>query len=332
MTPNLYICSTYYHVLITICKVVVNKQQADIVLCDDIPETQKLQISLIQSNYFANVIYFDSNRVHEYFGKNKLDWIFFQHKKNRREIEKEFKIDVTRYQDIYIYHDDIILGHYLNDIKIRYHLLEDAQDFYKIIDRTPFARCLPQSGIKYKLRRLLRSGYFPLGQSPYVIDIEVNDNRGLKIHHKNVVEYSKNLIFESLSENERKKICDIFFTTEDFEALRNPHVLLLLAQPLWKDGYVKSSEEQDKVYLNIISKFKKEGYNVVVKQHPRDTTNYEYLSNVSLLPQNLPIETLNFVPIQLDCVATIFSTAIEQMKMAKKKIVIGMEAISQYIK
>lgn len=322
MPSCLYICSTYYHVLVTICKVILYHQQADIILCDDIPEIKRLQISLIQANCFTNVLCFDSKRIHEYLGKNIVDWIFFQHKKSKKEIEKEFKIDVNRYQDIYIFHDDILLGHYLNDIKKRYHLLEDAQDFYKIIDKTSFARCLPEHNIKYKLRRLLRSGYFPLGQSPYVIDIEVNDKNDLVIQHKNIIELRKSNLFACV-EN-WKILIDIFLPKNNFDLFFSSPELeygLLLTQTLVEDGLVDSEEEKIFVYSRIIEWFNSQNIKVVIKPHPRDKTNYATLfPEAFCFSPFFPVEILNYIPkIYFSCAVTISSTSLNILSNVKKK-------------
>lgn len=329
MIPNLYICSTYYHVLVTLCKVMEGKQRTDVVLCDDIPEAKTLMESLIHAGCFSNVFYFDKNRVQEYLGKNKFDWIFLQHRRSRREIEKEFKLDLRRYQNIYIYHDDILLGHYLNDIRHSYHLLEDSQDFYKVIQNTPFARCLPQHSVKYKLRRFLRSGYFPLGQSPYVIDIEVNDKNGLAIRHKHLVELPKDKLFAEVGEEERNLIFKIFMSDEEVSLLQTPHSLLLLTQPLFIDGYVESAEDQDAIYSNLIQDFKASGHFVIIKQHPRDYGCYAYMHTAPSLKATFPIEVLNFSSTNLDCVVTISSTAIRQIKFASNKIVLGIDKLRE---
>lgn len=321
MIPNLYICSTYYHVLVTLCKVMESKQRTDIVLCDDIPEAKTLMESLIHAGCFSNVFYFDKNRVQEYLGKNKFDWIFLQHRRSRREIEKEFKLDLRRYQNIYIYHDDILLGHYLNDIRHSYHLLEDSQDFYKVIQNTPFARCLPQHSVKYKLRRFLRSGYFPLGQSPYVIDIEVNDKNGLAIRHKHLVELPKDKLFASVGEAERHTIYDIFMR-DTLPCPFPPHAALLLTQPLWRDGYVESPEEQKSMYLRIARKYIPSDAVLVIKPHPRDECDYRVIfPSALIIDKNLPVEILNYnSQVHFDIAVTLFSTALSGIHFADRKV------------
>lgn len=332
MTPNLYICSTYYHVLVTLCKVLKSDQRADIVLCDDIPEAKTLMESLIRAGCFSNVIYFDKNQVHEYLGKNKLDWVFFQHRRSRRKIEKEFKLDVSRYQDIYIYHDDILLGHYLNDIRRPYHLLEDSQDFYKVIQNTPFARCLPQSGLKYKLRRFLRSGYFPLGQSPYVIDVEVNDKRDLAIHHRHIVELPKDKLFAQVGEEEKKRIYSIFMREVNLHSFP-PHATLLLTQPLWKDGYAETMEVQIQVYREIVKKYVPLTSLLVIKPHPRDDCIYQNIfPSAVVINKNIPAEILNYNPdIQFDTALTFFSSALSGIHFAKRKIKVDIERECMYV-
>lgn len=326
---DLYICSTYYHVYITLIKVLINKKKADIVICDDIPEHHKLMLSLIKANCFHNVYYFERSSVTEAFGRNKLDWIFFQHKRNRKQIEKAFKIDVHRYEHVYIYHDDIILGRYLQDVRKRYNLIEDSKDFFKIIGQTQFAKLLPNNpSLKFRLKKMLNAGYYPMGQSRYTESIEVNDVNGIVNLGGNVIECAKDLVIGKLTQEEKELLYKIFIGGNNVTLGHND--ILILTQPLFLDNYVDSEEKQVRIYQRLIEDYR-DKWSVVIKPHPRDSVDYnKYLSDIRIIDKDLPVEVLNFNhKISFKYVITIFSTSIFSIEFADEKIMVGLEYLDK---
>lgn len=330
MISCLYICSTYYHVYVALCKTLVEKIEADIVICDDIPNGRKLAASLLESGCFFNVFYFDKTRVKEYLGQNRLDWVFFQHQRSRNAIEKEFKLELRRYKDIYIFHDDILLGHYLADIHKPYHLLEDSQDFYKDMGGGLFARCLPKPGLKYRLRKLLNSGYFSLGQSRYTIDIEVNDRQGLAITHPHIREFPKKELYKRLSPKDKEIIFEIFVKKNMASSIPS-HSCLLLTQPLFEDGFVHSPEEQDAVYRRVVQEYLPPNLALVIKPHPRENTDYSRLfPKAFIIDQNIPVEVLNIAPnLCFSRAVTLFSSALAGVECAEEKLQLGKNYIEE---
>lgn len=334
MEPQaIFICSTYYHVLIAIALVLTKSISADIILMSYIPNYRNLSLKLTQNNIFGNVILFERNKINQYYTKSILKKIFFQRKKNTEIIEKKLKIDLKRYQTVYIFHDSIELGNYLQDIKCPYILLEDALDFFKIIDKTVFASEIPNThSIIYWLKKILNKGHLPSGQSRYCKKIIVNDIKGIKIPTKKVIEQSKVELFSSLNIQHQKKICNVFFDVNNLEINNSSKKVLLLTQPLYDDKIVSSKEIQYQIYKNICDEYSAKGYIVYIKPHPRDTFPYNknFIYNM-IIDKNAPAEVLGYLNIEFDIAISISSTAIYSIQFAKSKIMLGNEYLKNNI-
>lgn len=312
MTPNLYICSTYYHVYITLCKVMTQKQQVDLIICDDIPAGEELSSRLRDSGIFQKVWFVRQNDFPEIRGKNKLDWIFCQHKRRKKIIDRLLPTDFRAYTDIYIFHDGTPIGMYLNDAHIFYHLIEDSLNIYQRLYDTAQKNFLKPHNLKFYIRRFLQSGYFPFGDSKYVRDIEVNQNRTLQVRHKKIIELPREQIEQKLTDSQRKEILNIFGCQNEISV--PAHSALLLTEPFYADGICESEEEQLEIYRKLCSQLQREGWVVFLKPHPRDQVDYDDLRLPSLNAQ-FPIELLNyFLGISFDCAAAVSSSAIFTLK------------------
>ena len=85
--------------------------------------------------------------------------------------------------------------------------------------------------------------------------------------------------------------------------------------------------EQQKIeaYKKIIHDYGK-GYNIVIKVHPRDKTNYEAIFPGCLIISKLfPAELFNVLNISFTRGVTIFSSAIYNIENIEEKIFLGVE-------
>ena len=304
----LYICTTYYHVYITLLKVLSKPVDADLVVCDDIPTGEELARRLKRAGLFRHVWFVRQRQLPEERGRSLLDWVLFQHRRRYRAIHPMLPFRVETYQDIYIYHDGTPLGMYLEDAGKPYHLIEDSLNFYQRLRSTPQASLLRPHNWKFKIRKLLHSGYFPLGESPYVIDIEVNENKDLQIAGKAIVELSRDSMKQKLTPVHQQLILQVFGQPEMPEM--GASTALLLTEPLYSDGVCTTPEEQLNIYTAILKVLRKVGFQVVIKPHPRDFKDYTGLG-AQVLDKNFPIELLaHLMKAPLGCVAAVSSSAV----------------------
>ena len=132
---DLYICYTYYHLLITIIKSLTNNLQYDLLISIDIPQIDKMidkikQIKTIGNIYIIN----EAPYIELYESKNAI----IAKITKRRILSKVFNemtnINILGYDNIYTYNDMNLASSYLIVNEKKYHLIEDALDFFNYFD------------------------------------------------------------------------------------------------------------------------------------------------------------------------------------------------------
>lgn len=315
---SLYICSTYYHVYITLLKCMVLQEKIDVVVCDDIPTGRELCERLQRSGLFGHAWYVAQSKLPREWGKNLIDWVFFQKKRRLKAIVPLLPFCVWDYKDVYIFHDGTPLGMHLIDARKPYHLIEDSIDFYQRFDDTPQAIFLKRHTLKYRLRKWVGWGYFSLGDSPLTIDVEVNKNENLQLTTIPVVELPRKEMVDKLSAEDKHRLLSLFGVTQCPISLEN--TALLLTEPLYNDKVCPSQKVQFLKYKQIVGDLKKQGYRVIIKPHPRDTVEYSGLS-VPVLEQTFPVELLNcWLQGEFECVAAVSSTAVFSVRAKRIKM------------
>lgn len=326
---KIYICCTYYHLLISICKVFITKEKADLLICTSwndckLLNDEKIISKLKDKNIFENILIYD-------YGIEKLEKIKHSKFKNFRkflfvkEMKKNFPIDFSSYSEISLFSEMTPIGRYLNENKMYYSLLEDGTDCFKY-NKTYIKR-------SKSLMHFIKSsilGYKDLGESKYIKYIEVNDKNGIFIDNKNVIEFKKNNMFSLLSRDEKNDICEIFLNDIDFKYMNNS--VLIITQPLYEDGLVEKLEDQVEIYKEIIQKYS-DGCCVIIKKHPRDNIEYKkYFDNCIIDDGCYPIEIINLFDINIEKAVTISSTSINLLSNIKEKIYLGWEWLDEYKK
>ncbi|MBO2590367.1 glycosyltransferase family 52 [Shewanella algae] len=195
---------------------------------------------------------------------------------------KYFGVDHLFYSDILHWND--------------YELVEDGSLNYIFGDvHQPLLYKLllgKQFGLSCRCKRIYLTG---------IMDVPRN------IEHK---VYKLDLILNSALAN--------FFEVESLNV--NKDTSFLLTQPLSEDGFILESEKID-VYKNILNKMgcSIEGYNVIIKPHPRETTDYKkFFPNVLVLKAHIPFELYRREVIKARIVGTMFSSSIFGIEANKK--------------
>jgi len=312
---KLYICSTYYHIYITLLKYFAEPFEGDLVICDDIPTGELLAKKINVRKWFRKVFFVTQKKLPDESGKNPIDWVLFQHKRRAKLIKPLLPFDLNEYTDIYIYHDGTPLGMYLADVGRKYHLIEDSLDFYKTLYSSAQARCLHKRSWKYGIEWAFNAGYFPLGGSHLLIDIEVNDKKDLQIEGQNIIECPRDTLETNLTDNQKVALLEVFDYTELDVGDRTA---LVLTQPLHKDGVVPAKEDQRKIYSEIIQNLQKKGYLPVIKPHPRDEMDYSNLG-CQIINRFFPIELFTLAETRnFPCVAAVNSSGLKRLNADRK--------------
>lgn len=329
---NIYICHTYYHLLISIIKQLKSKVCSDIMLVADegnknnFLATDYLLINRLKaSKIFGNIIIFDYSEE-EIMKKKRL--VSFYKMRLGNKIIREKKYNLFKYKKIYIFNDHGLIGYILNKQKIFYHLLEDGMDCFKFGYNEAYT-IGEKNPIKRFIKRYLKI-YEGIMESPYIKTVEVNDKSNLFIKHANIIECPKKELFLSLSSKEKEEILKIFLEKMD-DLVTSAESILILTQPLSEDNICSNEEEKINLYKKIIKQYGL-NENIIIKTHPREHTDYlkyfkEY-RNVKIIKERFPVEVIIFFNIKFIKVITIFSTSINLIDNCNQKIELGYEYIN----
>ncbi len=328
---NIYIVVTYYHLLISIIKNIKNKGNNDLIIYGDTKDNNIIDNATVinklkKSKIFRNMYVIDRRSdfvgYKDYSFGYQLKRIFVINNLKRYLLNK---VQLDMYDNIVIFNDITSIGKCINKMKLKYILLEDGLDCYKnnkkIVE------------IKNPIKKIVKKflyGSYQLGESKNIKYIEVNCAEGVFLKGKKIIENNKMQMFNALSTKEKKEIFDLFINEKfDYSRCYN----LLITQPLFQDGIVKSEEKQISVYKKIISEYCNSS-KVIIKCHPREDIDYmSAFVNVILLNGNFPLEVLTLNDnIKFKNVITISSTSIDMIKNCENKIRLDWSWLEQYEK
>lgn len=325
---KIYICTTYYHVLISIVKAIQEETESRLVLTAHIPQITELAERIGCFHIFEHIRLI--GEIKEYTAANKLEEVLFFHWRNKQCFKKQlfWERELRQAAAVYIFHDDTWVSHYLKEFAIPYTLLEDALDSFTIIDRSPFAYMLPSRTLRHRIRKKLNIGYFFLQECPYVKQIEVNSLKGLKIPADDrVFEVPRKKLFEGLTPECKKMLITIFGGNCGNQGKWKNAGVLILTQPLYEDGLVSDMEKQKQIYFQILKRFQCGDGTIYIKPHPRDICDYTDFDAV-ILNRFFPVEILNYQEeIHFKKIVTVFSTAIQWMEIADEKICMDIDEL-----
>ena len=329
---KLYICHTPYHLLIAIVKQLIEKSQSDLVLCREELIGDDVINRLKNHNLFDRIFSYTNLDSRSELRKRAREVLIHRRKMNS-EIEQVLQItlqELKRY-DIYIFTDCSTFGYWLNMNGIKYHLLEDGLNCFKLFKYSKEYTAIER--IQKLIRQLLRIDFAFWGESSNYISIEVNDADGIQINHKEkLIEIPRRDLFHQLSENDRNTIRDIFLG-QDTVSLENGQTLstLVITEPLSED-FVVTHEIKLKIYRYLIDTY---GVGqVFIKPHPRDTDFYEDFQDCVVISQkNVPLEVLDFSKnLRFKRAITCSSTSIQDLENVEEKVFMGLEWIDQFAK
>lgn len=336
VNKQLFCCSSYYQVLISLMKACVDNQKIDLWLeVHGIETAGELSVSICNhmSDYVEKVFVCpNDSEVDPYIMRN-ASFVPKQKKRIIKAVEsifgsKEFAKD---YSQINVYWDLGYAGTYLNIKKINYKLIEDSLDSYKKIKANrPNYRYIFDNPLKLKLKQIFGIGVVPFGYSRYAQIVEVNDKADIEIPLDKVTELNRQYLFDRLTGEHKKKIFDSFMADVPLNISESENSILILTEPFAITNRLPSREIQIQLYKDIIKEF---GDGIIfIKPHPRDDTDYtKYIDNIVLLEKNIPMEVLNFSDdFGVRKSITVTSSAINGITCDKEKIYLGPEYLAKY--
>ncbi|NNE78515.1 MAG: hypothetical protein HKN31_15740 [Pricia sp.] len=133
-----------------------------------------------------------------------------------------------------------------------------------------------------------------------------------------------------LDEKTKDEIFTIFLPQNSFKIEGNNNALIL-TQPLSEDKVIKNEAEKIAIYKDVISKVPSH-MNIVLKIHPRETTNYEkHFEDITILPALFPIEILGLrAGFYFEQGYTLFSTALSNLEIVKERFFLGKDYLDKF--
>lgn len=326
---KLYICCTYYHLLISVIKSLQSNEKCDVLLTTSwndfkLISDKKLIEKLNKSKIFENV-FIDDGILNQLKQSKKGSFKELKKYILLKKYIRNFHINLLEYNDIYVFNYNNPSGRMINKCKIYHNLLEDGTDCFKNNKNIIEGRLSLKKIIKKYILHMDQ-----LGESKYAKSVEVNDLTDVNISNKNIIELSKKDMFDNLSDSEKKNIVSLFINNSNWLKLNN--ATLIITQPFFADAIVKTKEEQLEIYKDIIDKY---GFNdkIIIKPHPRDDINYEkIIPKSNIIEEIFPIEILNFTNVKFNKVITVSSTSVNLIYNCNEKIFLGWDWLEEWVK
>lgn len=317
MKPNLYICHTAYQVLVDLLRAGrAEGKPHTLVLSAAVADVQALAARLDKTGVVRTVLVDETRWLGTVTGP-------LADLRARRAFEKlcGWKLERSRYENIYIHNDWSVLGRYLQDCHAGYILCEDTfgstlgPDQHLVTDQ----RAAPDFARKQHTGK----GYLYWGDSPWCKQVESEDAARCTLFGPDkMVTDSKAALLQSLTDEEKAMVRSVFLTQPLPEQAEG--ATLLLPRSFVADGLM-TQERQDAMFRAVAARYAVGP--LFIKTHPRDTTDYQELfPDAVILERTMPSEVLNFcLPFTFRRAVTVQSFVLRGFTAAEEKIHLTLE-------
>lgn len=294
-----YVCSTPYHLFVSLCYIMRDKEESYIYMSTHDANTYNL--FNVYNSRLKNLTNIKGTFVRK--RSNIFERLFIEDIKDRIQYKK-IKMILEKSQLI-------------NFSWNPYSLYSPSEYVYKkcktavfIEEGSSYLKCKPSPIIQ-----IIKKYLFNRNINFY------NDDKILKILVPFPDKYPKHLkhkldklnlssLYSDISENDKKEIIRVFDSKIDFKSL-DKNSVIILTQPLYEDGYI-SEKEKIEMYEKIVEDNKKY-YNVILKKHPREVTNYN-IKDVQEIDGSFPSEIFTLLDIEFKKAIGICTSAINSIK------------------
>jgi Glycosyltransferase family 52. len=237
-------------------------------------------------------------------------------------------VDLSSYDEVYVFCDSDPIGYYLNYKKIRYHALEDGLNSGKLDNQAmlsnkgawPLKKLMAKMGLIF-----IESGY-----SRYCIDYEVNDISANYMPPDNVIECSFDSMWDKLSKEDHDLLAYIFMENIDeikkqLESVsEHKERVMILTEPLC------DFETRKRLFGDIIKEYQND-YDILIKPHPRDLVDYkEAFPQVTVLQGKFPMEVIADIDdLKVEKLVSVI-TQVDNVKFADEIVYLGLDFLDKY--
>lgn len=321
---QVYVCGTYFHIYISILKVIYSADKLSkklIVINDRTPDVERIFKPLEDSGYFNFVVHVPFVKISNKIKKSKFLSRVINRNKNVMEFV-ETNSEIQKY-DAFIKNAEINLFSNLG-LSPAYFILRYKDNFIRMLE----------DGEGNYISRI---GHFQAFKRKYILNTVVGEGLDKEIREievqfpeklsKRLAKKGKKLELKKMEQELRaedlEKIIDIFMGGHDI-CVEGKKKLLLITQPLSEDGHMTEVQKL-KLYNDILKPYA-DAYSVFVKGHPRELTDYRGKLNYAFtsIPQGFPLEMFDLLKgIHFEVGVTVSSSSLSNIKCVDKKILLG---------
>lgn len=327
MKNQTFVCGTMFHIYISILKSLHYKKhnvKTLLIVNDHTPDIDKTIELIKEKEIFDFVIKVPTFSISYMMRTSEQTFkkMFFRNQLSIQYVENNSEINLYHY---FIENSEINLFYHLG-LSNTYFILRYKNSFFRMLEDGYRNYNQLVTPIKVFKRKYILNTVLGEGRDKQVKEIEVQYPEKLpeNVKHKGV-KLDLKKIQESLSEKEKNLIFSIFLQNTSINVNTNKN-LLLITQPLSEDKRI-SEKYKVKLYQKILDKYSKD-YNVYLKTHPRELTDYTNLLKTKFqeIPRSFPLELLDFMEgIKFDLGITIFSSALYNLNCIENKLFLGIE-------
>jgi len=324
---NLYFCHTPFHLYLSLLKVLTfpdTEVRAKILISDSLAAYEQLLIKQFQHNNSVEVLLIKdmqySSLLHKYENNEFKLFSLLKRRSRIKKIVKEVGVPKFDYNNsiFNVFNDSSTSFTYFFDKFDNINLIEDGNRLYEKIQFGLVKHLLFHI---LKLPSLLQDGRYAKIRS---IEAVAPQKLERKRRKKAIVLDISDMI-SKLTRYQISKLWQIFSLNGVQDLLINidySFTIILITQPLSEDG-IMTEEQKIELYKNVLLKYP--SYNVILKKHPREKTNYALhnltSSNIIYLPHNFPVELIDFIiNDKIHYGITYNSSALKNIKNIKNKI------------
>lgn len=327
-----FVANSIYHIYLSIIYILKKSDYTsdsvgeNILFLLDRKGISKKMIPFLEVHFFRKVYLIPPFDIQKK-GIGKLNSIFFRKYTIVPHLEKE--IPVLKDEESFISKSQIIIcnpcsakSYFLYKYKKKsFHGIEDgARDYRKI-----------HTGWKIFLRNNITKKPLEGGDDTRIKTFyaQFPDKLPKRLHTKSK-ELNAIKVINHLNTDAKNKIFDTF-AFEAISDLKPGKKAIVITQPISENGIVATEADKIAIYQEIISSIETD-YEVVLKMHPRETTDYtKYFKSITIFGGSFPLEILSLKNnIYFEEGYTLFSTSINNIDIIKKKYIVGDKFGSYY--
>lgn len=306
---NLYICSTPYHIFISLLKMFHNKEQSILLLTTHEESSEKifrrLKPKLLQIMYIKKVIIRKRSTLREKLFIEKLKDIY-DYQKNKKLYSEVRHVFNFAWHPYFLY----TISNYIYKKSKKVTLIEDGSQMFHA--PTP-------STITQLIKKYIYGISIDFYNDKKIENIFVQFPEKYPKHLKSKLELLNiNYYKNRLTGDQKNLIISIFLSTKDnnkIKSLNNDdNLVIILTQPLSEDGYI-TKEEKIEMYRKIVSEY--DTSIVVLKRHPREKETYGF-DNIIELESSFPSEVFSLFGSKFSKAIGICTSAINYINADEK--------------